>query len=498
MGTVYRRGRKLWVGFVGPSGKWVYRSSGYDLGQRLLAEKLVDELEAQVRQGLDPVRVSLAEYAARWAKKRITKGKHTNAKLDARAVAQHIIGAELELDGRELIFGDLDVREVRLEHVRAFMEALELKNIGTAEKPDHLAPRTRRGIYSLLKRLFLDAERSRLVDRSPCLLERNEWPQLIDKDINWRPGAVFTLPEAERLVSDARVPLDRRVFYALGLLGGLREGEIAALRWDAYDPDRGQLGGLQVRASYTRKNKRETPPKSKLARAVPVHPVTAALLAEFRLSGWKELFGRQPEPKDLLVPNRNGVYVTDMNVSENFGRDLEVLGMRHRRFHDTRRTFVTLARAGGAGAFLSWVSHGPSKAMLDVYTTAPWANLCAEVLCIKAQLRGAAALLPLSAARGVSGGTTLSTTNRGRRMKATEHQEQPSALGEIRTRTPATGSEALHGVSPASLRSIASAGHDRRTERSNATTDRRPFRGGMRIEDDEPQPELRRAGVRRG
>jgi hypothetical protein len=53
-----------------------------------------------------------------------------------------------------------------------------------------------------------------------------------------------------------------------------------------------------------------------------------------------------------------------------------------------RRTFVTLARTDGAiDGLLRWVTHGSSTDMMDLYTTPPWASLCAEVVKLKIELR---------------------------------------------------------------------------------------------------------------
>lgn len=497
--TVYRRGKRLWLAFIGPEGKRIYRNTGYLVGQELLAEEVLDRIERAIREerfsavgALHTVEI----WGRKWAAGRVAKGKATNAKLDEKALENHVFGAQLELSGRQLRFGDLKLDQVRVGHVRAFLEHLELKNIGTAEKPDHLAGRTRRSIYSLVNRLFKDAERTELIHRSPCQLERGEWPQAIDKDLTWRAGAVFTLAELERLVSDDRVPLDRRVFYAVAFLGGCREGEIAALRWSAYDADRAPLGALHVHASYTRKNKREKSPKNKLPREVPVHPITAALLAEWKLSGWRELFGRNPKPDNLLVPNRAGAYVTDLNVSDNFGRDLDALGLRHRRFHDTKRTFVTLARAGGAGAFLRWISHGPTKGeMQDTYASPPWETLCREVMAIKAQLRGEAVLLPLRAAAG--GADQAPETPQLRSQLQTEVPHMEATDSTAQTAMPRARFELSRQPPPKGTRGEVTRPYDSTTAapRPQKPPDRHqqlrptgrliPFRGGMRI-DDEP------------
>lgn len=63
-----------------------------------------------------------------------------------------------------------------------------------------------------------------------------------------------------------------------------------------------------------------------------------------------------------------------------FHEDLERLGLRKRRQHDARRSFITLARSDGARKdVLEWVTHGPRGDIVDLYTTLPWEALCAEV-----------------------------------------------------------------------------------------------------------------------
>lgn len=61
---------------------------------------------------------------------------------------------------------------------------------------------------------------------------------------------------------------------------------------------------------------------------------------------------------------------------------LEVLELPHRRFHDARRTFISLAQADGAQReHLLPVTHtsGRDRAAFDLYTSIPWATRCAAV-----------------------------------------------------------------------------------------------------------------------
>jgi hypothetical protein len=68
--------------------------------------------------------------------------------------------------------------------------------------------------------------------------------------------------------------------------------------------------------------------------------------------------------------------------------DLELLGLRNRRGHDLRRTFITLAQVDGARRdLLQAITHGPRGDIVSAYTTFPWLALCAEVKKLRLELR---------------------------------------------------------------------------------------------------------------
>ena len=71
-------------------------------------------------------------------------------------------------------------------------------------------------------------------------------------------------------------------------------------------------------------------------------------------------------------------------AQNSFRTDLALLGFRHRRGHDLRRTFITLAQVDGARRdLLETITHGPRGNIINVYTTFPWPALCAEVAKLK-------------------------------------------------------------------------------------------------------------------
>jgi len=128
--------------------------------------------------------------------------------------------------------------------------------------------------------------------------------------------------------------------------------------------------------------------KTQVPRLVPVHPTLARVLAEWKLAGWERTFGRAPTAADLIVPTRRFTVRPSPDAQRTLLLDLSELGLRGRRGHDMRRTFISLAWTDGARRdLLETLTHGPRGNIVDVYTTFPWAALCDEVKKPKIGLR---------------------------------------------------------------------------------------------------------------
>lgn len=194
--------------------------------------------------------------------------------------------------------------------------------------------------------------------------------------------------------------------YALELLAGVRTGEAAALRWRHYDAAIEPLGRLTIALAYnTRKNKQKTT-KTDAVKRVPVHPVLAAILGEWKLGGWRAMFGRDPGPDDLIVPlppeavarrrSCEGEPFRGFDYSGKRWRevDLPALGWRHRRHYDMRATFVTLALEDGADPDIirERVTHTKAKRnAFDGYDRGiHWNATCALVSKLRVVRRGGA------------------------------------------------------------------------------------------------------------
>ncbi len=256
--------------------------------------------------------------------------------------------------------------KVRPRHVRDAIRTLKAK---CGPEADQMAPRSVRHIYGTLHTMFADAVADELIDTNPCVLKRGELPKKIDKDPTWRSGAVFTKNEVEALISDERIPLERRMVYALLFLAGLRFGEASALRWRSYQSHLRPLGRLLIAVSYNTKKRIEKSVKTEQTREVPAHPTLAKMLATWRLAGFRALMGRAPTDDDLVNPSSTGRNRNSNHSLRCFHEDLERIGIRARRQHDLRRTFISLARSDGARKdVLEWVTHGPRGNIVDLYT----------------------------------------------------------------------------------------------------------------------------------
>jgi hypothetical protein len=93
------------------------------------------------------------------------------------------------------------------------------------------------------------------------------------------------------------------------------------------------------------------------------------VLAEWKLAGWERTYGRMPTAADLVSPTRNESERSPAETIRQLHADLDMLGLRRRRGHDLRRTFITLAHVDDRD-LLETISHGP-RGDIDGFATVP-------------------------------------------------------------------------------------------------------------------------------
>lgn len=387
MSSVYVRGRSLWIAFTDAQGRRRGRASGERVvagdsagNERAIARaraiaRELDQLMEEERRGERAAGPpTLAAYARGWVAAR--KARRLSTACDNEAgLRDHVLPA----------LGRMLLEEVRPRDVRQLFRRLM--------DGGRLAPKTVLNLYGTLHRLFADAVADELREASPCVLQarRGELPEKQDKDPLWRRQAVFTRAEARRLCMEEVVPWWRRVLYAGLFFGGVRIGEMLGRRWSDLDASRSPLHALSVHSAWNSKLHEERGTKTRRVRLVPVHPEWARTLAAWRLSGWAALTGRHPTVDDWIIPHARSAWFDRPRSSKSILKALQLdcrrLGLRPRRIHDMRRSFISWARSDGAQRdLLKWVTHGPGRAVIDDYTEPEWESLCAQVLVLRLDL----------------------------------------------------------------------------------------------------------------
>jgi integrase len=340
----------------------------------------------EIKRRIEAKALTTAAYLEAWLRRRETR-QVASVRDDRVRLRTHAMPR----------IGEIPLVDLRPHHVRDLLRELQQK---PSRRGGTLAPRTVRHVYFLLRQALHDAVADETIAVNPAMVSKSEVPQKRDKVPGWRSGAVFTRDEVEQLISDERIPEDRRVAYAIEFLTGARTGEVSALCWRHYDPKLGPLGRLAIEVAYNTRTHTVKETKTERARQAPVHPTLAKVLATWKLSGWRRYFDRSPTPDDLIVPARSGGHRNVAWALSLFHEDLEAVGLRKRRHYDSRRTFISLGLGDGASKdLLRWVTHTPGD-VFDGYTSPPWHSLCAEVAKLRIELREEGEVIPMKAESG--------------------------------------------------------------------------------------------------
>ena len=418
-GAVYRRGRTWWIWYR-VEGERIFESA--KTADKRVASALLAQRRRELREGswthptatgpareAERLRARLEElapqieaqraeeltverYAETWLARRRAAGV-LSVEEDALRLSMHVLPR----------IGSKPLASVTRSDVRDVMSTMQSTPSKRTGRP--YAARSVLSVYTTVRAMFSDAVKDEVLTSTPCTLatRRGELPALRDADPLWRVGAVYTRDEAEALISDERVPHDRRVLYALMLLGGLRIGEAIGRRWRDLDSTVEPLGRMTV-ATQIARNGRERPTKTGDTRQVPIHPTLASVLAAWKLA-FPVHFGRHPRPDDFVVPSTVSDELGPRSKAslKSLKADLDRLGLRStgRAQHAMRATFLSLLQADGANmGIASRVTHAPPSDVLGGYLRASWADTCAEVVKLRLEVRRVAKVIPMRRAAG--------------------------------------------------------------------------------------------------
>lgn len=244
----------------------VRRSAVYDdykVAQRELSRHIVEVEEIRRGVRLAPVEKTFAELCDYWVEKKAVQkrsGSHDES----------IIRAHLRPS-----FGALQLRRVGIEHVDAFVVARQ-----------HLNKKTVHNHLTLLISMLILARELGWLERVPKI--KKPRVRVFDRDFRY----LRTDDEVKRFLGAARAEEDAVLaLYATAVYTGLREGELAGLRWDDVDFDRRLI---TVQRSY------DGPTKGDDVRYVPILDVLLPVLRAWRLRN----------PLRVVFPSQSGEALT--------------------------------------------------------------------------------------------------------------------------------------------------------------------------------------------
>jgi integrase len=240
-------------------------------------------------------------------------------------------------------FGGKAIERITPDDVAAYVAAKAQHGLATKTISNHLT--FAHGVFAFaVKRKFAPSNPVALVDRPRA-------PH-VDPDIRF-----LARQELDALL--AAVPADvlgptDHALYLTAAMTGLRQGDLAALRWRDVDFE---AAVVRVRRMFTR-GRWGTPKSKRSARAVPMAP---------RVS--RELRNHRPRSAfraddDLVFAHpQTGKPYDASKMRVRFKSALSEAGLRSVRFHDLRHTYGTLMAAAGAPLRLlqGWMGHRDYK-----------------------------------------------------------------------------------------------------------------------------------------
>ncbi len=312
--------------------------------------RLVSELKAG--KYVEPSKTTVMQFLERWlddVRTRVAPKTHERYTQ----ICQKNIGP---------LLGAVVLAKLRPEEIAgAYAKAL---TIGRRRGGGGLSPRTVRQMHAILKSALTQAVTWDILIRNPAAAVKGP-------KVGRAAMQVYDLEQTAELIEAAQ---GSRVFIPvlLGVLGGLRRGEIAALRWRHVDLAGAQLSVVQS-AEQTKAGVRYKEPKSGRGRTIALSATLVTELKAHRLRQAQELLrlGKRPTDDDFVVTREDGLALRPHSLGQEWVRFLA----RHKalpriRFHDLRHAHATHLLLSGVHPKVASERLGHSKVgiTLDLYS----------------------------------------------------------------------------------------------------------------------------------
>lgn len=392
-GTVYRRGKLYWVAYRLSTGERIHESA--QTGDERAARSYLAARLREVRDGTwQPARVrnetprSERTFADDWADWMATRDDVISRDLDASMGTVHFLP----------VFGEMRTAEITTAHILDWLATMRRKP-SSARPGQTLSKNTIRNVNGRLVTFFSDMEQRGVVTRTPYAgLRKAQRPKAPTRHELTSAKRVFSIDEVQRLIFDERVPMDRRVLYAITYFSGDRIGEACGHQWSDWETTHEPLGMLRIERQYEGLPLKGKRGEAGPPRQAPVHPQFASILSAWKLSGFSMYMGRRPRPTDYIVPTTDGRPRSLDSVAPRLMIDCKTVGITSptSQTHAFRRGMKTHACANGAAeVWIERVLHNASGNVASGYLADDWKAMCSAIECIPVSAPKLATVTPL-------------------------------------------------------------------------------------------------------
>lgn len=348
-GSVFKRGSRWWVKVELPrvgNKRQYHRKGGF--ATRKEAEAYRVKVLAEIQRGcfVEPAKLTLREYAARWL-------EAVKPNLAPRSWEAYEMNLRVRILPR---LGNVEVSK---------LHPLALQELYTKLLAQGLSPRSVLYVHRTLHRMLEMAVKWGLVGRNvadavePPKQERRE-VQVLDE-------------EQAAMLLDGITDLRLLVPVALALGCGMRRSEICGLRWQDVDLEAGRLHITQTVQRLPRQGLVTLPTKThRSRRPVDIPPDVVGILRRWRKQQFAERLAAGPVWQDtgFVCTTPDGRPLDPDWLSDVFPRTVRALGLPPITFHALRHTHATLLLKRGTHPRVvqERLGHSSINITMDTYS----------------------------------------------------------------------------------------------------------------------------------
>jgi integrase len=328
--------------------KW-HSFKGTKREAQIESARLISELNAGTY--LEPSKTTLAAFFDQWL-------AHVKPRISPRTYERY---TEIVSKNIKPALGAVFLDRLRpAQIVAAYEKALAS---GRRDGTGGLSPATVVYMHRLIKQALAHAVRWQMLHRNPA--DAVDPPKVERRRMN-----TYDMAQTAELLEKLQ---GSRVLMGvmLGVLCGLRRGEIAALRWRNVNLIEGQFAVVES-AEQTKAGVRYKEPKSGRARTVALSASVTVELKRHRLRQSEELLrlGVRQTEATFVCAREDGQPLQPRSISQAWRQALKLIRMPPIRFHDLRHAHATHLLSTGVHPKIASERLGHSKVgiTLDLYS----------------------------------------------------------------------------------------------------------------------------------